>query len=218
MLEDVAMFLQSALEATDVTKTCKVQVGPSETNRLGLIARQNIKKGDVIINMPYDNSYMLTPAIAKDVFAKVLPEDYDGWTGDAGLIAMLLLNEFARLNDKGIALPKREAKLQTFISKWIQALPSIHQMSHHPLLWNEIDLEVLQASSTKKIYQTLDDIDEDAFWLSERVWDKDRNQFPESVTVEGETIPCFSPSGFKWAMSLSLSRCIFVDGSSRGPM
>ena len=215
MLEDVAMFLQSALEATDVTKTCKVQVGPSETNRLGLIARQNIKKGDVIINMPYDNSYMLTPAIAKDVFAKVLPEDYDGWTGDAGLIAMLLLNEFARLNDKGIALPKREAKLQTFISKWIQALPSIHQMSHHPLLWNEIDLEVLQASSTKKIYQTLDDIDEDAFWLSERVWDKDRNQFPESVTVEGETIPCFSPSGFKWAMSLSLSRCIFVDGSLR---
>lgn len=214
-LEDVAASLQAALEDVEVTKTCKVQMGLSEINRFGLFAKQNIRKGDVMLNMPYDDSYMLTPSVARDVYNKILPDEYDGWTGDAGLIAMLILNEVARLDGKGLALPKREARLQTFMSAWAQALPTLDQMSYHPFLWNEYDLEVLQSSSMTKIYQSLDDVDEDAAWLGERVWGKDRNTFPETVSIGGEIVPCFSPMGFKWAMTLSLSRCIFVDGSLR---
>jgi len=214
-LEEIASSLQSALETVEITKTCKVEVGKSQSDRLGLIATQIIKKGDVMINMPYDDSYMLTPAIARSVFDKLLPDKYEGWTGDVGLIAMLILNEVARLEGKGIALPKREAKLQAFIATWVKALPTMDQMSHHPLLWNENNLEILQSSSMTKIYQSLDDIDEDTTWLAGRVWDTDRNAFPETVNIDGVAVPCFSPAGFKWAMALSLSRSIFVDNSLR---
>ena len=37
----------------------------------------------------------------------------------------------------------------------------------------------------------MDDVDEDAAWLGERVWGKDRNTFPETVTIDGEIVPCF---------------------------
>jgi [ribulose-bisphosphate carboxylase]-lysine N-methyltransferase len=92
----------------------------------------------------------------------------------------------------------------------------------HPLLWEEEDQEKLQSSSTKKIYRLLDDIDDDSSWLNERVWSLDRDKFPESVMIrvgdddgEVEERPCFTPRGFRYAVSLVRSRSFFVDDALR---
>ena len=85
----------------------------------------------------------------------------------------------------------------------------------HPVLCKEEDQDALKASTAKKIYRALDDIEEDANWLEERVWSTDREKFPSSVTLNGEEYPCFTPKGFAWAFSLVTSRSVFVDGTSR---
>jgi [ribulose-bisphosphate carboxylase]-lysine N-methyltransferase len=219
--DDIAQSLNKALEScqADVTKTCKVKIGPSpSTGRLGLIATSSkINKGDVVLSVPYDDMYSLTPQLARSlVYKNVLPEEYDGWTADAGLIALLILNEVAKVDGKGVPLPKRNPKLQDFVEAWVESLPSPEECKAlHPLMWSEDDQDVLQSSSTNKVYRALDDIDEDAAWLTERVWSKDRIAFPESVTWNGQTIPCFTAEGYKWAMALSTSRSVFTDGNLR---
>jgi [ribulose-bisphosphate carboxylase]-lysine N-methyltransferase len=89
----------------------------------------------------------------------------------------------------------------------------------HPLLWEEEDQEVMQSSSTKKIYRLLDDIEDDASWLNEKLWNSDRVKFPESVTLKigdaEETRPCYSQDGFRYAVALVRSRSFFVDGALR---
>mmetsp|Transcript_30018 Transcript_30018/g.44377 ORF Transcript_30018/g.44377 Transcript_30018/m.44377 type:complete len:527 (-) Transcript_30018:1865-3445(-) len=215
---------QDALDGCkeDITKTCRVRVGSSSietTGRMGLIATTDIKKGDVVLSMPYDDMISLTPATARNVVYKsILPDAYDGWTGDNGLIALLILNEVARAADekKGVAAPKRTESLQAFMKAWLELLPSLEECKTlHPLLWPEADQEVLQSSSTSKIYQILDDIEEDATWLTERLWSANREVFPEEVTWNGDTIPCFSQEGYKWAMALVTSRSVFTDNSLR---
>lgn len=212
-------------------KNCKVRVAPSPSSsgtgggghRLGLIATENIGRDGVALSIPYDDQLVLTPDLAtKNVLEGVLPEGYDGWTGDIGLLAMLILNEVARASeqdgggDLGIALPKRKAECQSLIAAWVKVLPSPTEMAAlHPLLWNEDAQEILQGSSTKKVYRTLDDIDEDATWLAERVWSNDRTRFPDTVTINGETRPCFNIDGYTWAIALASSRSNFVDGSLR---
>lgn len=204
-------------------KTCKVEVGVSPNgNRLGLIATDKMKKGDVALAIPYDDQIVLTPELAWDnVFKDVLPTKYDGWTGDNGLLALLLLNEVAKTatnGSAGIAKPTRKADAANLISAWIKALPSPQEMKEnnmHPFLYSEDDQDNLQASSTKKVYRLLDDLEEDAAWLEERVWEADRQKFPASVELNGETYPCFNLEGFTWAIAIVASRSVFVDGSSR---
>ncbi|GFH60911.1 large subunit of ribulose-1,5-bisphosphate carboxylase [Chaetoceros tenuissimus] len=203
-------------------KTCKVEVGVSPNgNRLGLIATDKMKKGDVALAIPYDDQIILTPELALDVYNGVLPTKYDGWTGDNGLLALLLLNEVAKTatnGSAGIAKPTRKADAANLISAWIKALPSPQEMKEnnmHPFLYSEDDQETLQASSTKKVYRLLDDLEEDAAWLEERVWEADRQKFPASAELNGETYPCFNLEGFTWASALVASRSVFVDGSSR---
>jgi len=208
-------------------KNCKVRVAPSPSSghRLGLVATDKIGKDSVALSIPYDDQLVLTPDLAsKNVLEGFLPEGYDGWTGDVGLLAMLLLNELARADERGgdggggggIALPRRKPECQALISSWIKVLPSPKEMSAlHPLLWNEDVQEVLQGSSTRKIYRTLDDIEEDGTWLTERVWSADRTRFPETVTINGESRPCFTVDGFAWATAVASSRSNFVDGSLR---
>jgi len=215
-------------------KNCKVRAGPSSITggRLGLIATEAIGKDSVALSIPYDDQLVLTPDLAaKNVLEDVLPDGYDGWTGDVGLLAMLVLNEVARAGEQadttatsssgnseelGIAQPKRKAECQSLINAWVKTLPSPAEMSSlHPLLWNEDEQEILQGSSTRKIYRILDDIDEDATWLSERVWSTDRTRFPERVVLNGEVRPCFTPDGFAWAVAIASSRSNFVDGSLR---
>ena len=216
-LDTLSTDIQKAFEETEFTKVCKVRVGPTETNRLGLIATQSMNKGDVMLAIPYDDQYILSPSLARKVVYKdYLPEGYDGWTGDTGLIALLILNEVARSDNKGVKLPERKTALQVFMEAWVSSLPSPSEMvGLHPYSWAEQDQEILQSSSTNKIYRALDDLDEDAAWLMERIWSKDRNVFPETVEWNGQEIPCFSADGFKWAMALALSRSVFVGGSVR---
>ena len=209
------------------TQNAKVAVADS---RLGLECTSSTKAAEAVLSYPYYDSdgsgLALSPPLAtKVVFKDVLPEGYDGWTGDMGLVAMLLLNEFARLNtadgkSTGINLPKRKAGIQNLMSAWITSLPSFEEMKDmHPLLWEEDDQEVMQSSSTKKIYRLLDDIEDDASWLDEKLWSLDRVKFPEEVTIRvgdaEETRPCYSQDGFRYAVALVRSRSFFVDGALR---
>lgn len=212
-LEDIAQDLTSKLEPClkEMTKACKVKIAPVE-NRLGLVAVQPISKGEVVLAMPYDERYELT-ATTK-IFKGILPESYDSWTGDAGLIALQILNEIARADGAGIAEPSRPGPIQDFMKSWVLSLPSPSELKH-PLLWSEEDQEVLQSSTTNKIYKQLDDVEEDASWLVENVFERDRSRFPDTVSWNGEQIPCFSVNGFKWAMALSRSRSVFLDRTLR---
>jgi [ribulose-bisphosphate carboxylase]-lysine N-methyltransferase len=225
-LEQISNQFNQAVQNAqpEFIKTCKVKLSPIDSKqRLGLIATENIKKGDVALAVPYDDQIILSPDLALNtVYKGILPEEYDGWTGDNGLIALLLLNELAKTaaaaDGGGIALPKRKPEAQSLIDAWISTLPSQSEMNH-PLLWTEDEQEALQSSSTKKIYRLLDDIEDDVTWLEERIWkkdgDKDDERFPEKVMLNGEEYDCFNLEGYRWAIAITSSRSVFVDGSLR---
>ena len=210
--------LQSTFQAAEkeLAKTCKVRVERTDTNRFGLVATQSISKGDVILAMPFDESFMWTPANAKKTLLKGdLPDSYEGWTGDNGLLALALLNELARAaGSGGQEIPKRSPAIQDFFVSWIKALPAPGEMDH-PLLWSEADQEVLQSSSTNKIYRRLDDLEDDAAWLMEHVFSKNKSRYPETVTLDGSERPCYSLEGLTWALAVVQSRSFFVDGQTR---
>ncbi|KAL7532490.1 hypothetical protein ACHAXR_004659 [Thalassiosira sp. AJA248-18] len=246
-LETLAELANEALttHGPDILKTFNARVGviyPDDDDdenfqqqylRLGLIATESFKDDQLVASLPYydtDGSGLaLAPHFAtKLVYPNDLPDGYDGWTGDVGLLAMLVLNEMARLNavddgtaSTGVDLPTRKEGIQSLMEAWIISLPSPEEMADmHPLMWDEDDQEKLQSSSTKKIYRLLDDIDDDSSWLDEKVWSLDRTKFPETVKVPVgdngvEARPCFSPEGFRCAVSLVRSRSFFVDGSLR---
>lgn len=254
-LEALARSANAALDehGSDVLKTLKAKVGvvyPEDDDdgdvdggfqrrylRLGLVATEPVKAGDQVASLPFydtDGSGLaLAPHLAaKVVYKDVLPEGYDGWTGDVGLLALLLLNEFARMNvntdagggavGTGVDLPSRKEGARALMAAWAASLPAPGEMRVlHPLLWDEDDQETLQTSSTKKVYRLLDDVDDDAAWLEEHLWGPDRRMFPETVTLavgdgaEQEQRPCFSPDGFRHAVALVRSRASFVDGSLR---
>eukprot|EP00580_Thalassiosira_gravida_P016966 CAMPEP_0201664462 /NCGR_PEP_ID=MMETSP0494-20130426/5919_1 /ASSEMBLY_ACC=CAM_ASM_000839 /TAXON_ID=420259 /ORGANISM="Thalassiosira gravida, Strain GMp14c1" /LENGTH=625 /DNA_ID=CAMNT_0048143235 /DNA_START=122 /DNA_END=1996 /DNA_ORIENTATION=- len=243
-LEKLAQLVNDALDehGSEVMKTFNARVAVISPDdyaddddfqqnylRLGLVASDNFKNDQTVASLPFydtDGSGLaLAPhLVAKVVYDNVLPEGYDGWTGDIGLLAMLLLNEMARLNvdgGTGIDLPKRKEAAQSLMAAWVVSLPTPEEMSLlHPLNWDENVQEQLQSSSTKKIYRLLDDIDDDSSWLNEKVWALDRNKFPETIKIQigddaVEERPCFSPDGFRHAVSLVRSRSFFVDGSLR---
>uniref|UniRef100_A0A7S2A866 SET domain-containing protein n=1 Tax=Trieres chinensis TaxID=1514140 RepID=A0A7S2A866_TRICV len=238
-LTALAADLNAALKACtpDYYKNVKVAVGPSSPPtaaaggeshrlRLGLIATDDVRSGDVALSVPYDDALQFTAKGSSVTFGGILPEGYDGWTGDAGLIAMSVLNELARTaaaddgggdGGAGVPLPKRKPPVQNLIEAWIKSLPTPSEMSSsHPLLWSEDDQEILQSSSTRKVYRTLDDVEEDAAWLTERVWDLDRTKFPDTVTLEnGDERDCFNADGYLWAVAIVTSRAVFVDGALR---
>ena len=231
-LQSLADAANKALTAhgSDIFRAQNAQVVVTDFNRLGLTCINPSKASDPILSYPYydtDGSGLAlsSPLATKLVFKDILPQGYDGWTGDVGLVAMLLLNEIARSdisNDKrkGINLPKRKDGIQKLMTAWVSSLPSFDEMKDmHPILWEEDDQEVMQSSSTKKIYRLLDDIEDDASWLTEKLWSSDRTKFPESVTIRvgeiEETRPCYSQDGFRYAVALVRSRSYFVDGALR---
>ncbi len=221
-LETISQKLNDVLAKCqpEFIKTCKVKVATSSNNyRLGLVATENIRKGDVALAIPYDDQIILSPESTMKTFKGILPEGYDGWTGDNGLLALSILNELAKTASKGqagVPLPTRKVEAANLINAWVQSLPNPQEMMLlHPFLWKEDDQEVLQSSTTKKIYRLLDDIDEDANWLNERVWSLDREKFPEKVSLNGYEYPCFTPQGFAWGMAIVTSRSLFVDGTLR---
>ena len=222
-LENIAQDVTNSLKSciNEVTKVCKVkiaQVGDT-SHRLGLVATESISKADVVLAIPFDDRYELNGKTK--LFQNYLPASYDSWTGEAGIIALLILNEVALNSDDGstgtagIAVASRSSTIQEFMKSWVLALPSPIELTDNPILWSEDDQEILQSSTTNKIYKLLDDIEEDAMWLIKNVFEKDRPRFPETVTLNGKILPCFSVDGYKWAMALSRSRSFFLDGTMR---
>ncbi|GKY92847.1 hypothetical protein MPSEU_000254300 [Mayamaea pseudoterrestris] len=238
-LQSLAQDLNDALAGcqADLTRTCHVRVAAIDNAdgiayRLGMVATRDLKAGETVLQMPFDERFMLTADVArKYVLSPTLHasdsstnfDEYTGWTGDAGLIALQLLQELARASgvyDSASInkhLPVRDASLQAFMNRWVMALPTTRELSkHHPLLWPEEDQEILQSSSTNKIYRRLDDLEEDFGWLAENIFVKHRKQYPEAVVAaNGETMDCFNLKGFKWALANTLSRTVFVDGALR---
>jgi [ribulose-bisphosphate carboxylase]-lysine N-methyltransferase len=216
IVQDTARSLKPCLN--EVTKACKVTISPvsGDSHRLGLIATESISKSEVALAIPFDDRYELNGKTK--LFQNYLPASYNSWTGEAGMIALLILNEVALNSDEdkaGIAVPSRSSQIQAFMKSWVQALPNPNEMKDNPILWSEDDQEVLQSSTTNKIYKLLDDIEEDAMWLAQNLFDKDRARFPETVTLNGEILPCFTVDGYKWAMALARSRSFFLDGTLR---
>ena len=81
--------------------------------------------------MPHDDSTIFAPTLSKSCFKQCLSKDCDGWTSDADLIAVMLLNEVARSssNDNGIVrLPSRVNNMQSFASTWAKSLPTMQEM------------------------------------------------------------------------------------------
>lgn len=220
-LVDMGKKLTDAMQETDLFKDIKVEVAPSSSdNRLGLFATQDIKADQVALSVPFDDLIILTaPSVAqKTILKDYLSKEYDGgWTGDVGMIAIGLLLELARSasSGDGNSLPVRKPAIQKFMTTWVQSLPS--DPDHPVFSWEEDLQETLEFSSTKKIYRILDDIEEDAQWWEENIWGKNRNVFPETVSVGegGIERDCFNLKGFQWAMSMVYSRSIFVDGLIR---
>lgn len=218
-LESAIQSFEKAFADADVAKTCKVQpalIEEQPEQRIGLIATQSISKGDVVLSLPYGDNAEITATQATKTFAKYLPEKYDSWTGEAGLMALALLNELAVASDNsaaGVSPADSTPAKQSFKASWLTTLP--RTCPELPLLWSEEDQEVLQSSSTTKIYRRLDDIEEDATWLLDNVFSKDPAVFPETVTFQGHEYPCFSVAGFTWAMAMVQSRSFFLDQQLR---
>lgn len=218
LAQDLADKLEPCLK--DIAKTCKVRVAPVKENRLGLVATQSIAKGDVVLAMPYDERFEL--CAGQGYFRDILPDSYDSWTGDEGWIALSILNEVARATptrNAAAATPNRQSPpittpIQDFLASWALSLPGPLEFNH-PLLWSEKDQEVLQASTTNKIYKQMDDVEEDASWLVQNIFEKQRAKFPETVPWNGQMIPCYSVQGFTWALALAKSRSFFLNGSLR---
>jgi [ribulose-bisphosphate carboxylase]-lysine N-methyltransferase len=214
-LTQIGNNLNDALaECSELFKDCKVKVmsPPSSTSRCGLVASQKIKKGESMLNIPFksEENVILAPTTAAQIFD--LPDDYTGWTGDTGLLALMLLHEFA-VASGAFASPVKERSdaTITLMKSWVASLPTLEEMKAsqmHPFLWDEEWQETLQKSSTKKLYQTLDDIEEDYTWLEENIFSKNKQAYPQ---VLGNGIPCFNLEGFQWAMALVTSRAVYVN-------
>jgi len=174
--------------------------------------------------------------------ARLSADEYDGWTGDAGLIAMALLSYLSQtssstststststsntpnsIHDKTSRLTVEQQQL---MEAWIKALPNIQELKNqHPLLWTQSQQEILQYSSTKNIYKVLDDMEDDFTWWKEHVFDSHRDIFPPTVTLGCSTddddnnnnniVPCFNMEGFTWAMAIVMSRAYFVEDALR---
>jgi [ribulose-bisphosphate carboxylase]/[fructose-bisphosphate aldolase]-lysine N-methyltransferase len=213
-------------------KTCKVEIGPSSKHRWGCIATQDLQAGEaglkIAIGGSDESTWEISKATALTVFGDYLPAAYDSWTGEVGLMALQLLNERARYATGGTAgIPLQRSsssnkqqqeqqlkKRNRLTELWLSLLPTT--TDEYPLLWNEDDQEILQSSTTNKIYRRLDDLEEDWNWLEANVFGKNRAIFPATVVVDGSVdLPCFSLLGFKWAMSMVQSRSFFLDGALR---
>jgi hypothetical protein len=162
---------------SEVTRVCKVRVGHVEGDeqmRLGLFATESIGSGEVAVSVPFDDRFVLTADLARSIILDdesasdqikgVAP--FEGWTGDSGLIALLLLHEVAVAcaESKKSPAPRkkrtRPAEIDRFMAAWIAALPTFSELQNlHPLLWSEDDQDLLQASSSQKVYRRLDDLE-----------------------------------------------------------
>lgn len=99
----------------------------------GLIATKPIENGQSVLAVP--QSLGLTAAgLERSGIAKYVA-GFEGWTGDTGSIALQILWEKAQGEESKIA-------------PWIAVLPAVGELEM-PLFWDEADLMLADASSTR---------------------------------------------------------------------
>ncbi|CAM9946422.1 unnamed protein product [Discosporangium mesarthrocarpum] len=167
----------------------QVQRSPLGGGR-GLVATQDIEKGSTAVQIP--QSLGLSPSGAKNSGVATYLKEFEGWTGDTGLIALQLLWERS-LGDR--------SKMQP----WINVLPAPGELDI-PLFWDEDALALADASSTRGISGFGEDVDEDYAWLQVNAFGPNPDVFPAGD---------FTPELFRWAVGVALSRSFFIDGELR---
>mmetsp|Transcript_13299 Transcript_13299/g.17047 ORF Transcript_13299/g.17047 Transcript_13299/m.17047 type:complete len:516 (+) Transcript_13299:1-1548(+) len=183
----------SNLESWLVQKNVKdidVTVGRSDLGYgTGLIAKKQLKRNSLSLNIPQSICMSVSVALKSEIGRYI--QDFEGWTGDVGVLAIYLLWE------------KSRGKESEF-SAMIELFPSDFE---HVLFWSESELEVAQKSSTKGIQGFVDDVVEDFESFKKNVVSRSPpGTFPPDV---------FNPEGFKWAVAIVTSRSFFVDQELR---
>lgn len=99
----------------------------------GLVATKPIENGQSVLAIP--QSLGLTAAGLKSSGIAQYVTGFEGWTGDTGLIALQILWEKAQGERSKMA-------------PWIAVLPELGELEM-PLFWDEADLTLADASSTR---------------------------------------------------------------------
>lgn len=99
----------------------------------GLVTTKAVENGQQVLAIP--QSLGVTAAGVKNSGIAKYLTGYEGWTGDTGIIALQLLWERAK-GEKSIMAP------------WIAAMPAKGELEM-PLFWDEEDLALADASSTR---------------------------------------------------------------------
>lgn len=99
----------------------------------GLTTTKAVENGQQVLSIP--QSLGVTAAGVKNSGVAKYLTGYEGWTGDTGVIALQLMWERA-LGEKSIMAP------------WIAAMPAKGELEM-PLFWDEAELALADASSTR---------------------------------------------------------------------
>ncbi|CAM9530916.1 unnamed protein product [Hapterophycus canaliculatus] len=99
----------------------------------GLVSTKPIENGQWVLAIP--QSLALTAAGLKNSGVAPFVKGFEGWTGDTGLIALQILWERAQGGGSKMA-------------PWIAVLPTAEELGI-PLFWDEADLALADASSTR---------------------------------------------------------------------
>lgn len=99
----------------------------------GLVTTKPVENGQTVLAIP--QSLAFTAAGLKNSGIARYVEGFEGWTGDTGLIALQVLWERAQGERSRMA-------------PWIAVLPTAAELGI-PLFWDEADLALADASSTR---------------------------------------------------------------------
>lgn len=176
-------------------KDRRVSVGAADAAQgggRGLRATTDLSAGTTVASVPFD--LCLTAESASKSPVGNLLQEFDGWSGAAGLIAVQLLFE-----------KSQGAKSQW--APWIATLPTAGEAGalDLPMFWPQEELALLKGCSTRPIQDLATELDEDFEWLSEHVFEVKPELFAfDDLQTE-----------WRWAMGVVLSRTFFLDGATR---
>ena len=141
----------------------------------GLFADKNFKAGDNLLSIPYESTITSADSVYKD---------FELRTGNNGVLALEILDA---LHSSSV----------TTTNQFVKSLPPplSPEMRKFPILWSERQQSVLQQSSTNKIYDILDDLEDDF------------NSIQSSALA-----PFVTEDEFKWALCIARSQSVFADG------
>ncbi|GMI55882.1 hypothetical protein ScalyP_jg9108 [Parmales sp. scaly parma] len=146
-----------------------------QTTPDGIFADKNFKAGDNLLSIPYESTITSANSVYKD---------FELRTGNNGVLALEILDA---LHSSSV----------TTTNQFVKSLPPplSPEMRKFPILWSERQQSVLQQSSTNKIYDILDDLEDDF------------NSIQSSALA-----PFVTEDEFKWALCIARSQSVFADG------